>query len=82
MTAACLAIGGLIFVFVLIIMGYSKSSREMTQEEIENYQRMMQEMYAPILDATDPQRIEEKRKEKLMNDYEYFLLTGELPPTK
>lgn len=85
MTAACLAIGGIIFIFVLIIVsGFSKPSRsrEMTQEELENYQQQLQLMYGPIHDAIDPQRIEEKRQEKLMNDYEYYLLTGELPPTK
>lgn len=76
MTAACLTVGGLIFVFVLLIVsGFNKPSREMTQEEL-------QQRYEPILDATDPQRIEERRQEKLMNDYEYFLLMGELPPTK
>lgn len=83
MTAACLTVGGLIFVFVLLIVsGFSKPSREMTQEELENYQQQLQLMYGPIHDAIDPQRIEEHRQEKLMNDYEYYLLTGELPPTK
>ena len=83
MTAACLAVGGLIFVFVLIMIGApNRSSREMTQEELENYQQQLQQMYGPIHDAIDPQCIEEKRKEKLMNDYEYYLLTGELPPHK
>ena len=83
MTAACLAVGGLIFVFVLLIVsGFSKPSREMTQEELENYQQQLQLMYGPIHDAIDPQRIEERCQEKLMNDYEYYLLMGELPPTK
>lgn len=83
MTAACLAVGGIIFIFVLLIVsGFSKPSREMTQKELENYQQQLQLMYGPIHDAIDPQRIEERRQEKLMNDYEYYLLTGELPPTK
>lgn len=83
MTAACLAIGGLIFVLVLIMTGgSSRASREMTPEELANYQQQLQQRYEPILDAIDPQRIEEERQEKLMNDYEYFLLMGELPPTK
>lgn len=80
MTAACLTVGGLIFVFILILIG--KPSREMTQEELENYQQQLQQRCEPILDAIDPKCIEEKRQEKLMNDYEYFLLMGELPPTK
>ena len=76
MTAACLTVGGLIFVFVLILTtNYHKSYPEMTDEEQEQYQQQ-------ILDAIDPQRIEDRRKEKLMNDYEYYLLTGELPPTE
>lgn len=83
MTAACLTVGGLIFIIVLIGTGVvNRSSREMTQEELENYQQQLQQRYEPILDAIDPQRIEDKRQEKLMNDYEYFLLMGELPPTK
>lgn len=83
MTAACLTVGGLIFITVLLLTGVvNRSSREMTEEELENYQLKMQEMYAPILDVIDPQRVEERREEKLMNDYDYFLLTGELPPTK
>ena len=76
MTAACLTVGGLIFICILLMIGgYHKSYPEMTDEEREQYQQQ-------ILDAIDPQRIEEKRKEKLMNDYEYYLLTGELPPTE
>lgn len=83
MTAACLAIGGLIFITVLIGTGVvNRSSREMTEEELENYQQQLQQIYGPIYDAIDPQRVEEKRREKLMNDHEYYLLTGELPPTK
>lgn len=81
MTAACLTVGGIIFVLVLIMIGGS-NRREMTQEELENYQKQLQQMYGPIHDAIDPQRIEDRRKEKLMNDYEYYLLTGELPPTE
>lgn len=87
MTAFCVITGGLIFTVLVVLLGLydkssSKSSREMTQEELENYQQKMQQIYGPILDAVDPQRIEEKRQEKLMNDYEYFMLMGELPPTE
>ena len=84
MTAACLAIGGIIFVFVLILTScFPKSYSEMTEEEREQYQQRFKQIYGSALDALeDPQYIEDKQKEKLMNDYEYFLLTGELHPTK
>lgn len=81
MTAFCLTVCAAAFVAVVIgLNAVTKPSREMTKEELENYQQQLQQMYEPILDAIDPQRIEEKRQEKLMNDYEYYLLMGELPP--
>lgn len=75
MTVFCLILAAIVLVGTgILIDSVFKPSRE----ELEK----RQQQYEQILDAIDPQRIEEKRKEKLMTDYEYFLLTGELPPTK
>lgn len=81
MTAFCLITGGLIFTVLVVLLGLydDKSRKTKTPEELA---KDYQQVYGPILDAIDPQRIEEKRQEKLMNDYEYFLLMGELPPNK